>query len=52
MSWGAIIGALVLALIKGLFGTDKPREVEVIDAKPDFEVDPHPDSSLLDELGL
>lgn len=48
MRW--LIG-LIVALVTAIFGTDKPREVEVNDAPSPDGVVPS-DDDLLDDLGV
>ena len=51
MSWlSAVFG--LLKLILGLFTTDKPRETEVVHAKPETPVGGRSNSDLLRECGL
>jgi len=48
----AALAAVVLVILKGLWGTDKPQETTVEHAKPEIEVDDgKTDQERLDDLG-
>lgn len=50
--WVGLLTA-ILALLKGLFGMDKPEETKVEHPKPDMKVgDGKTDKDRLDDLGL
>ena len=49
--WAALASILV-ALLKGVFGTDKPHETEVVIPEPEVDLSTTSDSELLDECGL
>lgn len=53
MNWiGAIVAAIV-AIIKGIFGTDKPQKIVVVKPAPEVEItDGKTDKDRLSELGL
>lgn len=48
---GALISAIV-AILKGIFGTDKPMETEVKHEKPDVPVGDRTDDDMLADLGI
>jgi hypothetical protein len=49
---GEIIGAILAALIRAIFGTDKATSYEVRQARPDVPLPVKSDAELLKELGL
>ena len=48
---GALISAIV-AILKGVFGTDKPMETEVKHEKPNVPVGDRSDDDMLADLGI
>lgn len=52
-SIGAIIGQILAAILKAIFGTDKPTSYEVRQARPDVPLPPtKTDADYLRELGM
>ena len=50
--WQAILGAIV-ALLKGIWGTDKPEETKVTHPEPDVKIgDGKNDKERLKDLGI
>jgi len=47
-----IIIAALLAVLKGIFGLDRPQETTVDHPEPDLELEGKDDADLLDDLGL
>lgn len=52
MGWVGVVVDVLIKILKGIFGTDKPQQVEVDHAKPDVPVLVRPDDDLLSELGV
>jgi hypothetical protein len=53
MEWIAAIVAAILAILKGLFGIDKPQKDTVEHAEPEIEIDDgKTDEERLRDLGL
>ncbi|MBN2714105.1 MAG: hypothetical protein JXR97_16925 [Planctomycetes bacterium] len=53
MGWVSAIVSILLAIFRGIFGTDKPLKTTVEHAEPDAEItDGKSDDDRLDDLGL